>query len=134
MLTLYIYHMASRVTYQNISPEVTRKPWRVMSPDAPSYDHEGRQLIAIGHLSDSGDLKNHIDKWIWFYTLLYKCYTYLFLKLSWMCSVCAHFGNNQASIRTRWPQLYPPLLACQKVLWSESCLQFWKVFYNLECW
>ena len=26
--------MASRVTYQNISPEVTRKPWRVMSPDA----------------------------------------------------------------------------------------------------
>ena len=26
--------MASRVTYQNVSPEVTRKPWRVMSPDA----------------------------------------------------------------------------------------------------
>ena len=39
LLTLYIYHMASRVTYQNISPEVTRKPWRVMSPDA---DAEGR--------------------------------------------------------------------------------------------
>ena len=33
-VTLYIYHMASRVTYQNISPEVTRKPWRVMSPSA----------------------------------------------------------------------------------------------------
>ena len=31
---LYIYHMASRVTYRNVSPEVTRKPWRVMSPDA----------------------------------------------------------------------------------------------------
>ena len=29
--------MASRVTYQNISPEVTRKPWSVMSPDA-EYD------------------------------------------------------------------------------------------------
>ena len=27
-----IYHMSSRVTYQNISPEVTRKPWRFMSP------------------------------------------------------------------------------------------------------
>ena len=26
--------MVSRVTYQNISPEVTRKPWRVLSPDA----------------------------------------------------------------------------------------------------
>ena len=26
--------MASRVTYQNINPEVTRKPLRVMSPDA----------------------------------------------------------------------------------------------------
>ena len=32
--TLYIYHMASRVTYQNIIPGVTQKPWRVMSPDA----------------------------------------------------------------------------------------------------
>ena len=31
---IYIYHMASRVTYQNISPEATRKPWRVVSPDA----------------------------------------------------------------------------------------------------
>ena len=36
--TLYIYHMASRVTYQNISPEVTRKPWRVMSPNADLSD------------------------------------------------------------------------------------------------
>ena len=26
--------MASSVTYQNISTKVTRKPWRVMSPDA----------------------------------------------------------------------------------------------------
>ena len=31
---IYIFHMDSRVTYQNISPEVTRKPLRVMSPDA----------------------------------------------------------------------------------------------------
>ena len=40
---LYIYHMASRVTYQNISPEVTRKPWRLMSPDAGSYARNERQ-------------------------------------------------------------------------------------------
>ena len=33
-LILYKYHMASRETYQNISPEMTRKPWLVMSPDA----------------------------------------------------------------------------------------------------
>ena len=26
--------MTSRVIYENISPEVTRKPWRVMLPDA----------------------------------------------------------------------------------------------------
>ena len=31
---LFIYQMDSRVTYQNISSELTRKPWRVMSPDA----------------------------------------------------------------------------------------------------
>ena len=43
-MTLYIYHMALRVTYQNISPEVTRKLWRVMLPDA-----EGRgQHFALG--------------------------------------------------------------------------------------
>ena len=35
---LYIYHMASKKTYQNISPEVTRKPQRDMSSDA-----EGRE-------------------------------------------------------------------------------------------
>ena len=34
IMTLYIHHMASRMTYRNISPEVTRKLWRVMSPDA----------------------------------------------------------------------------------------------------
>ena len=28
--------MASRVTYQNISPEVRRKPLHIMSPDAES--------------------------------------------------------------------------------------------------
>ena len=28
--------MASRVTYQNISPEVRRKPWHILSPDAES--------------------------------------------------------------------------------------------------
>ena len=33
-IILYVYHMAWRVTYQNIRPEVTRKLWRVMSPDA----------------------------------------------------------------------------------------------------
>ena len=32
--TLYIYHIASRVTYHNICPEVTEKPWSVMLPDA----------------------------------------------------------------------------------------------------
>ena len=37
---LYIYHMASRVTYQNISPEVTRKPWRVISPDAMNRSND----------------------------------------------------------------------------------------------
>ena len=43
-LTSYkiLYHMASRVTYQNISPEVARNPWRVMSPDA-----EGREVTDI---------------------------------------------------------------------------------------
>ena len=30
--------MASRVTNQNISPEVIRKPWRVMSPDAENEE------------------------------------------------------------------------------------------------
>ena len=30
--------MASRVTYHNISPSVTRKHWRVMSPDAEGAD------------------------------------------------------------------------------------------------
>ena len=54
---LYIYHMASRVTYQNISPEVTRKPWHVMSPNtkgkgwhyAPGLlcHHEANILIGI---------------------------------------------------------------------------------------
>ena len=34
LTSLYMNHLASRVTYQNISPEVTRKPWRVMSPDS----------------------------------------------------------------------------------------------------
>ena len=42
--------MASRVTNQNINPEVTRKPWPLMSPDADtkalarvmSPDAEGR--------------------------------------------------------------------------------------------
>ena len=36
LLNARIYHMAlnSRVTYQNISPEVTRKPCRVMLPNA----------------------------------------------------------------------------------------------------
>ena len=33
-IILYIYHMALRVIYQHINPEVTRKPWRVMAHDA----------------------------------------------------------------------------------------------------
>jgi hypothetical protein len=32
--TLYIHYMTWRAIYQNIFPEVTGKPWRVMSPDA----------------------------------------------------------------------------------------------------
>ena len=31
-VTIYIYHMASRVTYQNINPEVTQKPWQLCHP------------------------------------------------------------------------------------------------------
>ena len=33
-MILYIYHIVSRVTFQNISPSLTRKPWRVMSSNA----------------------------------------------------------------------------------------------------
>ena len=41
---LYIYHMASRVAYQNISPEVTRRPSPCalyMSPDAEGMARQG---------------------------------------------------------------------------------------------
>ena len=41
-IILYIYHTASRGTHQNISPEVTQEPWRIMSPDA-----EGNNLNKI---------------------------------------------------------------------------------------
>ena len=49
---LGIYHMASRLTYQNISPEVTRKPWRVMPPDAEGIELLDRTLkmsLVQGH-------------------------------------------------------------------------------------
>ena len=36
--TLYIYHMASSVTYQDISRELTQKSWRVMSSDEAGGD------------------------------------------------------------------------------------------------
>ena len=38
--------MASRVTYKNISPEVTRNPWRVMSPDVGRLlCHQGADIL-----------------------------------------------------------------------------------------
>ena len=59
LLPLYIYHMASRVTYQNISPEVTRKPWRVMSPDAEGRGcHQARRqkILEGGSFDTEGGL------------------------------------------------------------------------------
>ena len=53
--------MASRVTYQNISPEVTRKSWRVMSTDAG-----GLKLCCVGQFQsfakDGGNSMSIPDK------------------------------------------------------------------------
>jgi hypothetical protein len=52
MDTIYIYYMTSRVIYQNIFPQVTGKPWSVMSPDA-----EGRGDITLqGFLVTKGKI------------------------------------------------------------------------------
>ena len=66
-VTIYIYHMASRETYQNISPEVTRKPCRVMSPDAEGRGwhnapglscHWGADFIHMSH-GFEGDISEY---------------------------------------------------------------------------
>jgi hypothetical protein len=41
---LYIYYMTLRAIYQNIFPEVTGKPWSVMSPDA-----KGENILVDSH-------------------------------------------------------------------------------------
>ena len=47
----YIYHMAFRVIYQNINPQVTRKPWRGMSPDAEGtfriFENCGKIILPV---------------------------------------------------------------------------------------
>ena len=48
--------MDSRVTYQNISPEVTRKPWRVKSPDA-----EGIMIRMGGGMAKMTSLHNQCN-------------------------------------------------------------------------